>query len=128
MIDAVGCAIVSFFLESAESAVTEQDEEDLSLFDVLQEDDESLSLVDLDAFDGDAVFVVAVFAASVDDAFAVLVVELKGDKLPRLFVRASKLAMGENMRSVFSNMDMFCLLISSSVVPKGKMLPSVVWK
>jgi len=46
----------------------------------------------------------------------------------RLLVRASKLVIGENMRKAFSNIDMFCLLISSSVEPKGNMLPSEVWK
>ncbi len=67
--------------------------------------------------DADGVFVV-------DEA----VVVPNGDMFVRLLVRASKLAIGENMRRVFSNMDMFCLLISSNVVPKGKMLPNVVWK
>lgn len=32
---------------------------------------------------------------------------------------------GVNIRMVFSNMDMFCLPISSSVVPKGNMPPKV---
>lgn len=62
------------------------------------------------------------------DVLAVEFVDVKGVRPLRLFVKVSKLAIGENMRRVFSNIDMFCLLISSSVVPKGKMLPNVVWK
>ena len=155
--EAMGCALVSVFLLLfdvtllLDVVLVVQQDDALSLFESLfddllvqQEDASFVSfahelvidvwlVVFVDAVSDVAVFVVVVFDEGVVfvvfvDEGVVFVVVPNGDMVVKLFVKASKLAMGENIRKVFSNMDMFCLLISSSVVPKGKMLPKVVWK
>ena len=76
----------------------------------------------------DVAAAVSVVAVLLPTGLAQAVIGLKAAALVMLLVSVSMLDIGENMRRVFSNIDMFCLLISSSVVPKGKMLPRVVWK